>query len=671
MADRHDLIAAILQRIESCRAEAQQVFDKNFDTGGDRRQTRLHFKDLDEDRRRWRKQLTGLGGIPAAVEANAVSPRDPNSEDRPPEPLGTTLNGQVASPPPSFEGSDPLRAKIQDVPPAEVRQAPQAQFPNPDGAVMSLRSSVSTTSALGPGTSDRVEGPNPKPAAGFTIQDFPDDPAWPEPDLGVLRLNRREPPPLPLAIFGPFASWILETSQSAACPPDYVAAALMAVASVLIGNARWAQATPGWCEPPHLWTCVVGDSGDGKSPGSDCIFRDILPEIERRMQGDFPDRLRDWKVAAEQWKLQDEGWRDEVRTAKKNHVPPPRLAQETLPPEPQAPRLRQNDVTIERVATLLASAAPKGLLIVRDEAAGWFGDMSRYNNDGGRAFWVEGYGGRPFRVERQKNPDPINVPHLAVGVYGGMQPQRLVGLLDAPDDGLFSRLVWFWPKPIPFRLGRETPRVTWAIESLDRLRLLELAPASIPGDHPKPIFVPLVPEMLPALEEFAQKMQAEQRISGGLLVSAFGKTRGLALRLSLVLEMLWWCGGDDGMGAPPAQISARAFLAAVTFVESYVMPMAARVYGDAAASTADRDAATLARWIVRAKATEVHVRYLQREVRLPGLKTAEDIHAAAKALIEADWLRPPLRDPKQGHGAPRAAYRVNPVLQHLAAIDPG
>jgi hypothetical protein len=45
--------------------------------------------------------------------------------------------------------------------------------------------------------------------------------------------------------------------------------------SALIGHSRWAQATPGWVEPPHLWLGVVGDSGNGKSPGADCLMRDV------------------------------------------------------------------------------------------------------------------------------------------------------------------------------------------------------------------------------------------------------------------------------------------------------------------------------------------------------------------------------------------------------------
>src|ERR1051326_4866668 len=137
---------------------------------------------------------------------------------------------------------------------------------------------------------------------------------WPEPDMSILQPERPRAPKLPLAALGPaWAEWITAAAEAAACPADYVAAPLLAAASALIGHARWAQATPGWMEPPHLWLAVVGEPGTGKSPGSDCLMRDVLPEIERRMLADFPDRLCAWRADVEaargrsQNKLRDPG----------------------------------------------------------------------------------------------------------------------------------------------------------------------------------------------------------------------------------------------------------------------------------------------------------------------------------------------------------------------------
>jgi hypothetical protein len=67
----------------------------------------------------------------------------------------------------------------------------------------------------------------------------------------------------------------------------------------------------------------------------------------------------------------------------------------------------------------------------------------------------------------------------------------------------------------------------------------------------------------------------------------------------------------------------------------------------------------LARWIKANKPDEVHVRHLQREVRLEDLRTADDIHEAADALVEADWLKRPVA--ATNHRT-RQAYRVNPLL---------
>lgn len=486
----------------------------------------------------------------------------------------------------------------------------------------------------------------------------PDPDMLAHPDMSVLRMARRDPPPFPLIVLGDdWGPWVVTTAEAAACTVDNVVAPLLASVSALIGNSRWAQATPGWSEPPHLWCGVVGDSGTGKSPGADALLRDVLPEIERRMQGDFPDRLAQWRAEAEAHAADIEKWKADVRTARKTGNPPPMPPAAGAIAEPQAPRLRQNDTTIEKVATLLASAAPKGVLMVRDELSGWLHGMTAYN-DAGRAFWVEAYGGRPYRVERQKHPDPIIVPRLAVALTGGTQPEKLADLFRDPDDGLLARIIWFWPNALPFRLGRAAPATGWAIEALDRLRLLDLLPPLDPGGPSAPIMVPVVESALPAVEAFGQDMQRQQDCAGGLMRSACGKARGLALRLGLVLEFLWWC-GRDGDGPSPVEISERAFLAATHLVADYLLPMAERVYGDAVTRPADRNAATLARWIVTKKPDEVHVRKLQREVKLPGLGDAKTIRAAADVLVEAGWLIPP----NVGFGSARkVTFTVNPLV---------
>jgi hypothetical protein len=55
-------------------------------------------------------------------------------------------------------------------------------------------------------------------------------------------------------------------------------------------------------------------------------------------------------------------------------------------------------------------------------------------------------------------------------------------------------------------------------------------------------------------------------------------------------------------------------------------------------------------------------------VRLPGLKMAEHIHAAAGVLVEADWLRPPAGI--HGIERGRAAYPPLSPLSPLSRLSP-
>ena len=365
------------------------------------------------------------------------------------------------------------------------------------------------------------------------------------------------------------------------------------------------------------------------------------------MCGDFPDKLREWRTTCELGKAAEEKWKSEVRDAHKKNIAPPAPPSAMDYQEPQMPRLRQHDVTIEKVAGLLATAAPKGLMVCRDELSGWIDGMTAYN-PAGRQFWIEAYGGRPFRVERQKHPEPIVIRRLAVAVFGGTQPEKLAMLMRDADDGLLSRMLWFWPAPIPFYLGRAASGLDWATAALDLLRTLDLQTTS----PAQPLMVQLDDAALPLIESFGQKMQRLKNQTGGQMRATYGKARGHALRLALNLEFMWWC-GTEGFAAPPMRISKRAFLAAAALVEGYFVPMAERVFGDAALPEAERLAAIVARWIIR----------------LPGLREAEKVRLALDTLVEADWLMP---DPTRAGGAAgrrRVDYAVNPRLKGVGDVE--
>ncbi len=140
---------------------------------------------------------------------------------------------------------------------------------------------------------------------------------------------------------------------------------------------------------------------------------------------------------------------------------PPKPQNTEEPPRPTRKRIITNDPTVEKVARLVLEN-PKGMMLFRDELAGWIGALDKYGGAGGdRAFYLESYGGRAYAVDRMKDPEPIVVPSLTLSIMGGIQPDRLATLvLSGDDDGLAARFLYLWPERTPPKRP-DTPVPVW------------------------------------------------------------------------------------------------------------------------------------------------------------------------------------------------------------------
>jgi hypothetical protein len=199
--------------------------------------------------------------------------------------------------------------------------------------------------------------------------------------------------------------------------------------------------------------------------------------------------------------------------------------------------------------------------------------------------------------------------------------------------------------------------------ALARLRALE--PASWTDGDRSPVSVRFEEEAAVALHEFRLEVRTLEQGVSGLLLSHVGKWPGLAARLALILELLWWAGHERPAPGGPTMVSRRAALAAIGFVSGYVHPMARRVYGEAGLPKIERDACTIARWLareIRARDPDrVSTREIQR-ARLAGLGTASDVKAALPELEADGWVRPaPTRVGQSGR--PAGDWLIAPHLR--------
>lgn len=247
-------------------------------------------------------------------------------------------------------------------------------------------------------------------------------------DMSVIASNRSLPAAFPLALLPPkWSDWCISEADCAGTPADYVALALLVTAASVIGNARRVAPWAGWIEPCILWGMIVGDPSAGKTPGLKPPLALVHP-IDRERTEAFAATMQAWRERDAEAKLIREVWEREFKAAVSKSLPRPAMPTGAVsPPKPVCPALIINDSTPEMLA-LLARAMPKGLLLFRDELAGWLCDFGRYGGDGERQLWLEAYNGAPRRIDRVKHDASVDPALLGRGA--GRHSTRAVHLSD-------------------------------------------------------------------------------------------------------------------------------------------------------------------------------------------------------------------------------------------------
>lgn len=488
-------------------------------------------------------------------------------------------------------------------------------------------------------------------------------PGWAVPDMSILSGGRTIPPVMPTDIFGTIWPLIRNLAAGAGAPVDYVAVGVLGVVASLVGAKRRVQpyvTTPTWQEPCVLWVAPVGDPSSNKSPALDAATGP-LRGMETELAEQHKTRLIGWQTQAERAKAERAEWQAQIKTATKDGVATPSMpiaAQE--PDEPQRPRLLVQDATPEALGDILAGN-PNGTLHLRDELAAWLMSFERYS-PGGREFWLEAYGGRPHVIDRKSNKaGPLFIPFNGVTVLGGIQPEKLREcLLKTADDGLVPRFLWVWPDPIVYQRPRQIADVS-ALERIYR-RLLHLEAHSDEGGRIEPRVLLLADDAADVFEAWVRDNDEAVREASSLYKGFVGKLRGMVLRLSLVVELMTWAAGSD---REPATISLATIVAVLGFVDDYAKPSAARVFGDAALPEAERNAAALARYILKTKAQRINARDIRRSSGIATLKVAGDVDEAIESLAEAGWLRDAKQRQGDSPGRQSKDFLVNPAVHEV------
>lgn len=432
--------------------------------------------------------------------------------------------------------------------------------------------------------------------------------SWANPDTSLLRSGMARTPSFPGKLLGSFwAEWCEDVSASANAPFDYAGASLLTLAGALIGNKRTVTAGS-WSEPPILWSVLIGNPSSGKSPAMD-PFMDLITGFEAELNAE---------------------------TATKIYI---------------------DDASAQATAEV-AAANPNGLLLFRDELSGWW---SSFGQLGGEQFWLKAFGARSHTVIR-KEKAPIHVPRLAVSVLGGSQPDTIRAFVEAKNNrGFASRWLYVFPNAVAgFRLA-EAPNHALAQDALWRLLLL-------PHDG-KPLACPISPNALRKLESWVGAKRDAAAADGSIWGEWLGKQGGVALRVALILEHLWWAAESPLDQSPPLIVSEAAFDAATSFIDIYSAPMAALTFDVAARPMEDRAAIKLAGLLRKSGHQTFNARSVRRGSLGPAgeLSKAPLMAGACEVLEAAHLIRHVGLRASESAGRRPADYEVNPSLLAMQA----
>jgi putative DNA primase/helicase len=318
------------------------------------------------------------------------------------------------------------------------------------------------------------------------------------------------------------------------------------------------------------------------------------------------------------------------------------------------------DATTEELQHLLAGQ-PRGLLYVRDELTGWFGNHDRYGGNGGdRAFFLEAWNGGAYTVDRVKHRgQPVRISRAALGIFGGMQPDRLGVALAGADDGLAARFAYIWPDPQPISKLSSEPdeamrdRRQRLVDAARRLHGLKMCVD--PAGEAAPGLLRLDRSAHALFDELRHEAMQRARSSSGLAGGWHGKTPGRALRLALVFELLAWSMSE---ASEPRLISGDAMARAGCYLD-YLAAMFDRTTAGLAIRRDEADAAVIARHVLLARPATLNERELYQLPRWSWLRDSERRANALRVLADSGWIRQPTRT---GSRRPRGDWQISPRL---------
>lgn len=332
-------------------------------------------------------------------------------------------------------------------------------------------------------------------------------------------------------------NFVLDQAKAKNQNPANIAALLLSLVGGVIGaSVRVKLDESGWNVPPILWTCIIGVSGQGKSPMIDAV-RSLLDDKSDELYAQYERDQRKYEEDYSQW----------CKSRKKGNATP-------APLPAQQRKLYVTDTTFEGIAKDIKVSNCRTLFIL-DEFGAFFSMLNRTKTPGEASKWLSGYNGGAI-VTSRANAKEVRIKQAYWGMLGGTTPEQFRELIVAEGgdkNGTLSRMCLVWTPRVKefvrYKGGEEVKKhrndLQKAIETL-----IDFAPGEDEGGEPdeqgnKPLlpFTELtVPENIMEqwqdMREENQAMVSDPANSTDAVAGFLSKSLELTPRIAVVLHCI-------------------------------------------------------------------------------------------------------------------------------------
>lgn len=270
----------------------------------------------------------------------------------------------------------------------------------------------------------------------------------PDPRPEVMSFH---PEMLPLSM----RAFILDVAERQQSQPDFIAVAAVLGLSGLLGRKILIRPKQhdDWEVTPNQWGAIIGRPSAMKSPSMKAALKP-LQQIEAKAAEQYAENIKNYNEECELVKIEKETAKVKAKAALKIDRDEARNLLKMVELElPVRDRLIVNDATVEKLGELL-NENPNGLILVRDELAGWLSKLAKEEYQSERAFYLECFDGNGYFTYDRIQRGTIEIKYCTLSVVGGIQPTKIAKLVreamnGVADDGLIQRLqLAIWPDDV-------------------------------------------------------------------------------------------------------------------------------------------------------------------------------------------------------------------------------